>query len=82
MGSARSVGIREKGSLGNFDSEHQGKKISCENCRGLLMLKGEKKMMHVTDDEVLLHQVWGYLTQYFNPDKGKTLSITGDRVEV
>ena len=36
------------------------------------MLKGEKKMMHVTDDEVLLYQVWGFLTQYFNPDKGKT----------
>ena len=48
-------------------------KIPFENSRGLLILKGGERKMHVTDGDVLIHYIWDYIIQFFNPAKGNLL---------
>lgn len=65
--------MKKKGLLGDFDSEHRVK-ISCENSKTLLILKGEKRKMHVTNGEILIQRVCDCIIQYFSLVKARLLA--------
>ena len=52
VGPVKIVGMKKMGLLGDFNSEHRVK-ISCENSKTLLILKGEKRKTHVTNGEII-----------------------------
>lgn len=65
--------MKKMGLLRDFGSEHRVK-ISCENSKTLLTLKGEKRKMHVTNGEILIRHVWDCIIQYFSLVKARHLA--------
>ena len=65
--------MKKMGLLGDFDSGHRVK-ISCENSKTLLILKGEKRKIHVTNGEILKRHVWDCIIQYFSLVKARNLA--------